>query len=425
MLRYAPSPTGDMEIENLRIAILNYLVARQRNEPFLVRIDDTDKERNIEGKDTEIMQILEKFALKHDQVYHQSEHLHMHQTLAIRLLEEEKAFLCTCTPDASENSCVSGRCIDMNHQQRAALKQEGTPFVIRMKKPEKSMVFDDIVQGKYTISADKIGTFAILKKDGTPTSEFASACGDMFSNISLVLCEEAYLESTFRQIHIKQMLGYTEETHYAHIPAIVDAQGSPVSLQHEAYSLKWLFSQGFIPDAIVNYLLLLGNHSAKEEIFTLPDAAAWFDLENISKSPVRFESDTLRSINREHLRMMDDKRLSSLFGFADADVGKLAKLYLEEADTINELAARIRPVFAPKPFEGKWEKEMKTLQQVLADAPMFRTFEALKEYVSKETGLKEERFLEPLRLLLTGTEKGPDLNKIYPLIRSYLLEVIS
>ena len=102
MLRFAPSPTGDMHIGNLRVAILNFLVAKQRGESFLVRIEDTDKARNIEGKDTEIMQILEKFALVHDSVFHQSEHLHMHQTLAIRLLQENKAFVCVCTPDDLE-----------------------------------------------------------------------------------------------------------------------------------------------------------------------------------------------------------------------------------------------------------------------------------------------------------------------------------
>ena len=102
MLRFAPSPTGDMHIGNLRVAILNYLVSQQRHEQFIVRIEDTDKARNIEGKDTEIMQILEKFALKYDSVFHQSEHLHMHQTLAIKLLEQDKAFICTCTPEQLE-----------------------------------------------------------------------------------------------------------------------------------------------------------------------------------------------------------------------------------------------------------------------------------------------------------------------------------
>jgi len=142
MLRFAPSPTGDMHIGNLRIAILNYLVSQQRNESFIVRIEDGDKERNIEGKDTEIMQILEKFALLHESVFHQSEHLHMHQTLAIKLLEEGKAFVCICTAEQlesdreeSKKSKVAykycGRCIDAPYNVDA-LKKEKTPFVIRI-----------------------------------------------------------------------------------------------------------------------------------------------------------------------------------------------------------------------------------------------------------------------------------------------------
>jgi len=114
MLRFASSPTGDMDIDTLRVAIFNYLIAQQRNESFIIRIDDSDKAKNIEGKDTEIMQILEKFALGHESVFHQSEHLHMHQTLAIKLLEEGKAFLCTCTKDQLKADHYSGHCENVN-----------------------------------------------------------------------------------------------------------------------------------------------------------------------------------------------------------------------------------------------------------------------------------------------------------------------
>ncbi|HHH37838.1 MAG TPA: glutamate--tRNA ligase, partial [Epsilonproteobacteria bacterium] len=158
MLRFAPSPTGDMHIEQLRVALFNYIVAKQRDEQFIVRIEDRDKEQNIEGKDTEILQILEKFALPHDHVYHQSENLHMHQTLAIRLLEEGKAFVCTCTPDmlasdreqARQNRVAyhySGRCETMKSGELERLKEEKTPFVIRLKKPVASIVYHDLIHG--------------------------------------------------------------------------------------------------------------------------------------------------------------------------------------------------------------------------------------------------------------------------------------
>ncbi len=158
MLRFAPSPTGDMHIENLRVALFNYMVAKQKDVNFIVRIEDTDKERNITGKDTEIMEILEKFALPHDSVSHQSDNLHIHQTLAIRLLEEKKAFVCTCTPEqidadkekAKENKMsyhYSGRCANVGANELHALKEQKIPFVVRIKAPDAPIVIHDLIKG--------------------------------------------------------------------------------------------------------------------------------------------------------------------------------------------------------------------------------------------------------------------------------------
>jgi len=428
MLRFAPSPTGDMPIGDLRIALLNYLVARQREEPFLIRIDDTQKARNIEGKDTEIMQILEKFAIKHDQVYHQSEHLRMHQTLALRLLEEKKAFVCTCIPEAEEEESeatlshrCSGTCKSMTQERLANLKREKKPFVIRIEKPETAIEAEDLVMGKIIADPEEVGEIVILHTDSTPTEDFASACDDMLSDITLIIRSDTYRSRTPGQIHIKRQLGYDTLTRYAHLPAILDEREEAVC----RISVKQLFEEGFIPDAIINYLLLLGYAHPPQEIFTFPEALAWFDLEAITDTSPIFEIETLRAINREHLKRMDDRRLSTVFAFADADIGRLAKVYLDEACTVNELDAKIRPIFAPKPFEGAHTALMRQIQQILVDAPMFETFDELEAYVVRESGTESEKLAIPLRLLLTGTDKGPDLRDIYPCIRSYLLEVIS
>ena len=186
-----------------------------------------------------------------------------------------------------------------------------------------------------------------------------------------------------------------------------------------------MFEQGYIPDAIINYLLLLSNSQVSQEIFTLPQAIEWFKLEDISDVTVAFDIDKLRFFNREHLKMIDDKELSSLFGFADADIGKLAKIFLEEASTLNELKSKIDPIFAPKDFEGEWSNQMRTMETLVQDAPMFPEFNDFKIYVMQESGLKGKNFFKPLRLLLTGSEYGPELADIYPLIKSYLLEIAS
>jgi len=436
MLRFAPSPTGDMHIGSLRVALLNYLVSQQRYEPFIIRIEDTDKERNIEGKDTEIMQILEKFAIQHESVFHQSEHLHMHQTLAIRLLEEGKAFVCTCTPEQLEadretaksnriDYRYSGQCFEVDKAEHARLKESGIPFVVRLKKPEQDIVNHDLIKGDIVTAPNEVDSFVILRADGTPTYNFACACDDMLSGVNFIIRGEDHLSNTPKQKHIKMQLGYEEETTYAHLPIILNTDGKKMSKRDDASSVKWMFEEGFIPDAIINYLLLLGNSKAPKEIFTLPEAIEWFKLENISRSPAKFDIDKLRFINREHLKMMDDKELSTLFGFADADIGKLAKIYLEEASTTKELESKIRAIFTAKNFECEWGEQMRIMEKLIQDAPMMNTFDEFKSYIMKESGLKGKNFFNPLRLLLTGAQHGPELSDIYPLIKSYLLEVAS
>ena len=435
MLRFAPSPTHDMHTGELRVAIFNYMIDKQKDVNFIVRIEDTDKEHFIEGKDTEILQILEKFALPHHSVNHQSENLHIHQTFAIRLLEEQKAFVCTCTEEqlnadkeeAKKNGVTyhySGHCSNVGAEELIKIKENQTPFVIRVKKPEHDIVTHDFIQGDTVTSPDDVDSFIILRNDSTPTYNFACACDDMISGVSLVLRGEDHLYDTPKQEYIKQLLGYEEETKYAHLPNILNDEDKKLKLEDDAGTVKWLFEQGFIPDAIANYLILLGNEVLRE-IFTMPEALEWFRLEKISKSPTKFDIEKMRFINREHLKMMDNRQLSTLFGFADADIGKLAKIYLEEASTIKELEAKIRPVFSPKDFECEWGEQMRILEKLIWELPMIDTFEEFKSTLMKESGLEGTKFLKPLRVLLTGSQSGPELSDIYPLIKPYLLEVAS
>jgi len=407
MLRFATSPTGDMHIGTLRVAILNYLIAQQRNESFIIRMDDTDKATNIEGMDTEIMQILEKFALNHESVFHQSEHLHMHQTLAVKLLEQDKAFVCICSDsDVPYSDICSGHCESLDKSEHAKLKESGTPFVMRIKKPREDT------------ETNEVDSFVILNADGTPSHNFASACDDMLSGVTTIISEEVHLSSTAKQKHIKTQLGYDDETTYVHLPTLLTPDDADASV-------KCFLKEGFIPDAIINYLILLSNPKAPKEAFTLPEAIDWFELEDISKSAVTFDSEKLRFINRKHLEMMDNKQLSTLFGFADTDIGKLAKLYLEEASTTKEIDAKIKAIFRPKDFSGEWSEKMRTLETLVQDAPMFAKFNDFSSYLTQASGLKDENLFKPLRLLLTNAEQGPELSDVYTLIKSYLLEVAS
>ena len=417
MVRFAPSPTGDMDIGSLQVAIINYLVAQQRSDQFLVRIEDIDTQQNIEGKDTEIMMVLEKFALNHSSVFHQTEHLNLYQTLALRLLKEERAFVCKCG-DVATDQPYSGHCENLTQEDYTQLKESGESFVIRIKKPKEAISYHDTVQGEITREADEIDSFVIVKADGKPTYDFASACDDMLSNIDLLIRSESYLTTTPKQIHIKNLLGYESTTQYAHLPTLMSGEG-------ESYSVKWLFEQGFIPNAILNYLILLANPNAPQEIFTLPEAIEWFNLDLISKTAQTFELDKLRQINREHLKMMENRELSTLFGFADPEIGKLAKVYLSESSTIGELEQKIRPIFQPKDFSSELGEEMKQVADIIFNAPMFETFDAFKDDILIKSQLSEENLMASLRQLLTNAGSGPELSEIYPHIKSYILEVAS
>lgn len=414
MLRFAPSPTGDMDIDTLRVAIVNYLVAQQQNRPFTIRIEDANKARNIEGKDTEIMQILEKFALKHESVFHQSEHLHMYQTLAIGLLEKGKAFVCTCE---QKTDTYDGTCFDMNNQRLNALKESKTPFVLRIKKPQSAISYDDLVYGTILTKPDEIDSFIILHSDGTPTYNFACACDDMIGNVTTIIRSQKHITNTARQKHIKNALGYEDNTTYAHLPTLLDK---------EAHSIASLFEEGFIPDAIINTLLSLGI-TPKEEIFTLPDAMAWFDITKISKVSPHLDSVLLRRINKQHLMKMDNVSLSKLFGFADANIGKLAKFYLKELCTIKELKSKIEPIFAPKNFEGAYGEQMRLLEGLIFDAPMIEHFDDFYADLQQKSKLPSQTLDSSLTSLLTGSSDVTlnTLKEIYPFIKSYLLEVAS
>ncbi len=431
MLRFAPSPTGDMHIGNLRVAIFNYIVVKQRNERFIVRIEDTDKERNIEGKDREILEILNLFGLAYDEVYYQSRNLTIHQHMAIKMLEERKAFACFCSAEeleaereaAKESKRAyrySGKCELLSDEE--VLTNE-KPFTIRLKKPVSAIEFDDIIKGRLSFAPDDIDSFVIMRADKTPTYNFACAIDDMIHDISLVIRGEDHVSNTPKQIHIRNLLGYDKNIEYAHLPVILNEEGKKMSKRDSASSVRWLFEEGFIPEAIANYLILLGNRTPKE-IFTLEEAVEWFRLDNVSKAAAKFDLDKLRFINREHMKLMDSKDLSRAFGFADAAIGELAKCYLEEGSTIKEIKPKIEAIFSAKSFDNEWGEQMKILQEAIKRAPGFDSFDEFKKYLTQQTGLKGKSFFKPLRLLLTGADHGPELSHLYPYLKSYLLEIV-
>lgn len=432
MLRFAPSPTGDMHIGNLRVAIFNYLVSKQLNEGLIIRIEDTDKARNIEGKDKEILEILNLFSIEYKNVFYQSENLKYHQKMALQLMTQKKAFACFCSDEKLEELKeesikkgipfrYDGFCETLNDE---TVLNTNAPFTVRLKKPEHNIKFRDLLKGDFDYAPFDVDSFIILRQDKTPTYNYACSVDDMLMDISMVIRGEDHISNTPKQIHIRESLGYTKEIKYVHLPIILNAiTGKKMSKRDDASSVRWLIEQGFLPSAIANYLVLIGNKTPTE-IFTLEEAIEWFKIENISKSGAKFDIDKLRFINRKHIELLEDMRLSKILGFADESIGKLAKLYLEEASTIKEIKAKLDDIFSLKTTLEGFEEESKKIKDTLQNAPYFENYEDLKNYVVENTNLKGKNLFKPLRYILTGVENGPNLADIYPFIKNYIGEIV-
>ena len=430
MLRFAPSPTGDMHIGNLRVAIFNYIVAKQQNEKFLIRIEDTDKERNIEGKDEEILQILKLFGIEYDSVVYQSANLHIHQEMAKKLLDSKKAFVCFCDEEEidfeREKAKIekrpyrySGKCENLTSSEIREKLDKKIPFVVRLKKPEGNVKFHDLIKGDFDISPFEIDSFIIMRKDFTPTYNFACSIDDMIYDITLVIRGEDHLSNTPKQIAIREALGFDKEIKYAHLPIILNSEGKKLSKRERASSVKWLLEEGFLPEAIANYLILLGN-SFEREIFTLDEAIEFFDITKISKAPAKFDIDKLKFINKAHMKKID--KLTKFLGYHE-EYEALARIYLDEVSTIKELKQKLDNVFEKKEF-NEFNEEIDLLKKEILQNELEEDYNDFKNRLIKNTGLKGKRLFMPLRMLMVGSAHGPEIKDLYSVMKPYLKMIL-
>ncbi|RXJ98350.1 glutamate--tRNA ligase [Arcobacter sp. CECT 8986] len=422
MLRIAPSLTGDMQINDLRVALFNFIMSKKLDEELLIRIEDLDKENFIEGKDKEILELLNLFSIDYTRVLYQSSNFKYYQKLAMQLMGQKKAFACFCSDekleelkqDAIKNNkpvVYDGFCEKLSDE---AVLEVNAPFTVRIKRPNDNIKFDDLIKGTLDYSSDDVDSFVILTHDKNPTSNYACAIDDMLYDISFVIDTEDKISNTPKQIHIRNSLGYSKKIDYLHLPKI--------EVQDEI-SIKSLIEEGFLPAAIANYLVLLGNKTPKD-IFTLEEAIEWFDTKNISKSSVVFDIEKLKMINKQHLESIDELRLSKLLGFADTDIGKLGKLFLETCSTLKQIKERIDLIFSKKERIDEFQEETTKIIDCLKKAPFINDYAEFEEYISNVTNLKGEALLKPLYYVFTGTNNGPKLNDIYPLVKNYIGEII-
>ena len=432
MYRFAPSPTGDMHIGNLRAAIFNYICSLKDKSGFILRIEDTDTARNIEGKEEEIQEILHKFGIKWQTLYYQSKNLKFHREFAHKLLMDKKAFCCFCSSEilaqkkelAKQNNEAyryDGTCERLSDEQVLECEK---PFVIRMKKPASTMKFKDAIKGEISFEPENIDSFVIMREDKTPTYNFACAIDDMLEGVTFVIRGEDHVSNTPKQEWIRECVGFSEKIQYAHLPIILDNEGKKMSKRDSSSSVKWLLECGYMPEAIANYLILLGNKTPCE-IFTIEEAAQWFDITKISKNPAKFDITKLAQINREHIKRASDERLAQLFSL-EISRANLIRFYTQESSLIPEISAKISAIFSPKNISEEWRENAEILRNlILNESEIPAEFNEFKSNLMKKSALKGKAFFMPLRLLLTNSEHGPELSELFPLIRDEIRAVVA
>lgn len=346
--RFAPSPTGFMHIGNLRTALYEYLVAKSQGGDFVLRIEDTDRERYVEGAVDIIYNTLKVAGLQHDEgpdkpgeygPYVQSERLNMYRPYAEQLIEQGKAYRCFCTKerldslkdDETPGGGYDRHCRDLPQEEIDRLLAEGVPYVIRQKMPlEGSTTFTDAVFGEITVENSELQDQILIKTDGYPTYNFANVIDDHTMNITHVVRGCEYLSSTPKYNLLYEAFGWEVPT-YIHLPLIMgkDAEGNVAKLskRHGSTGFEDLIKEGYLPQAIINYVALLGwCPSDNQEMFTLDELTKAFNISGISKSPSIFDYDKLEWFNGEYIRKMSPEEFTSY-----------AMPYYKEAVTSREL----------------------------------------------------------------------------------------
>lgn len=395
MLRFAFTPNKDLDINDLRVVIFNYILSKQQNEGLLLRVEDSQKEKILEGKDKEILELLALFSIDYSHVVYQSENLKYHQKLAMQLMSKKKAFACFCGEEKlKELKEYDGFCETLSDE---TVLNVNSPFTVRIKKD--------------------VDSFIILDHNKTPLYDYATSVDDMLSDISTIFVKDDDEVNISKQIHIRNNLNYEKEINYIKLPCIEDGKNKKLS------QIKNLVDEGFLPSAIANYLVLLGNETPIE-IFSLEEAISWFDIKKLSNETVKFDLKKLKYINKKHLETIDNMRLSKILGFADDDIGKLAKYFIKDSSTINELKEIIQEIFTIKTTCKGFEKEFTLIKKAMKKAPFYENFGDLEKYLIEETKLKDKNLSIPLVYILRGKNDDTNLFDIYPFIKNYLGEII-
>ncbi len=447
--RFAPSPTGMMHVGNLRTALYEYLVARSKGGSFILRIEDTDQERLTEGATAVIYQTLTEVGLEHDEgpdiggdfgPYVQSERQHIYRPYAEQLVQENKAYYCFCSKERLEGlrsaakSQFSGydrHCRDLPGQLVQANLAQGLPFVIRQKMPLAGQTsFTDAVFGTISVDNNELEDQVLLKSDGFPTYNFANVIDDHLMQITHVVRGSEYLSSTPKYNLLYTAFGWQIPT-YVHLPLILGSDGKKLSKRHGSVSFSDLVQEGYLPEAIINAIALLGwCPRDNQEIFSLEELCRSFAIEGISKSPAVFDYDKLAWFNAAYIKAMPAQDflalirpdLERIFTGRVPEPELVAELLQSRLNRLTQIDEQIDFLAQRLPFElelfynkrnkSSPEQARQLLPQIRQKLALLADFglEEVKACLSglaADFGLKIGQIMWPLRIALSGRQVTP------------------
>ncbi len=444
--RFAPSPTGYMHIGNLRTALYAYLIAKKAEGKFILRIEDTDQNRNVPEAVSAIYRGLELAGITYDEgpdkdggfgPYVQSQRLPIYKTYAQKLLASGHAYYCFCGKEdkpalEASNERVEGYrdpCRNLTPQEVEARFAEGLVPVVRQRIPlEGVSSFDDHVYGHIAIENKQLDDQVLLKSDGFPTYNFANVVDDHLMEVSHVIRGQEYLSSTPKYNLLYEAFGW-EHPDYIHLPHIIREDGAKMSKRKGDPSFEDLVRMGFLPRAIVNYVALLGwNPGDEREFFLMEDLIDAFDMDRINKANAAFSIDKLRWLNGEHIRSLTPGAFHQIAlqfypeELKGCDLAKISQLIQVRTETLTDIPQLVGfladlPEYTAELFENQKSKSTLESSRVVLDAvlPLLKTleawsneglFEVLKAF-AQERGFKVGTVMWPIRTALSGQETSP------------------
>lgn len=441
-VRFAPSPTGHLHVGGARTAIFNWLFAKHHDGTFIIRVEDTDQARSTRESEAMVLDDLRWLGLQWDEgpdtggphtPYRQSERVDTYNTVTRELMARGIAYRCFCSEEELEAKRklaeAEGRpphydlkCFRLSAQEVSAKLAMWTPFALRFHVPDDGDVtIDDMIRGEVTWRKESLGDFILVRSDGLPTYNFCVVVDDHDMEISHVIRAEEHLTNTHRQVLIYRAMEW-DIPRFAHVSLILGADRTKLSKRHGATSVSQYAEDGFLPDAMVNYLTLLGWSSGEaREIFDRAYAIEHFSLDRVNSAPAVFDPQKFDWLNGQYIHAMEASALRPLVAnFFDApwleegiDVVKTSVTRLTQFRDVLAFVTSYEPPAIERAFAEALANELRTNGTPIDGDGV----KAMNERLKNATGLKGKNLFMPLRLALTGLDHGPELVRAIPLLQ--------